>query len=385
MENTLSANNKFSKLKTHPKNEAEETEIMKSDDYKLDSYFLMTRNKFWLSGELKELEEECIEIINNVPDYFPAFLELCTIYLHKNDFAKFFETAEYALKKFPDNDQILMLKCEVLYGQKKYAEFEEIILKLDKSLLDSIQITRMLGEIMVSKKMKAEAAAQYCSCLKKYDDPVIRESLIKLYYSQGEFLSALNELKSFTDEAKSYDLKKIEAVCLYYKEDFKKSLQIFTELLKAAAEDIFCLMYAGDLSFRFNKNFKAETYWDKALKMQPQTPEDRAYIARIYLFISDYQQASSLIEFNLKENAAHSLSLMTRGLISICEDKFEKAADDWAKVIKNDKDNFNLEFDIIRKSLKNSKLIELCEKAQKAEYSQLTNFIRQKVGVLNCQ
>ncbi len=371
--------NKKEQVLTHPRSESEEAALHKTEEYKLDSYFLYSNNQKWLRNELTELEQDFIEIINNVPDYYPTILELCNIYHETGNRAKFREMLNYALKKFPDDDLFLIMNAEYHYENNDFAGARRALESLAARGIKPPRVMKLLGCVYLNFKEKTLAIESFKNYLRERGgDAALRLEVIRMFFETGDFINTLLELKDIPELDKNAELKKIEAVCFYYKEDYKKALSIFTSIYRHYSDDIFTLMYLGDICFRLKKNYRAEYYWERALKIEPATAEERAYIAKIYLFISEYDQAVKLIDYNFKKIPNHYLSIFTMGLINLCEDKYHLAASHWLKVFREKYDLFVFEFELTKKTLKPERLKEFISKLTEAEYAVLCDYIKER-------
>lgn len=370
------------KLHTHPRNEDEEARIIASEEFKIDSYFLTQNNLLWLEGRLEELEPECVEIINNVPAYYPTVSELCSLYESRKDSEKFTQMIEYARKHFPGDERFAIMEARFLFAGGDVNGASKILENLASKGCEAPLVLKLLGQVRLSRRMRAEAVEAFQKCLKKYDGyPEVRIDLMRLHYESGNFLDALVESRMIPEGIKNLETKKIEGACLYYKEDFKKALALFTEIYKHHPDDIFVLMYLGDICFRFGKNYLAEYYWSQALAQNPKTLEERAYIARIHLFINEYDQALKVVDSSLKQEPGHYLSIFTMGLIGLCEDKFHQAAENWRRVFEEKRDTFVFEFEMIKKTLKPNKLKEFIFKVVEPEYKPLCDHIKERCSI----
>lgn len=366
----------------HPKNEADEAAIMKTEEYKLDSYFLGANSRGWMSGDLAALEEELVEVVNNVPDYYPVIFELCNIYRERGDGDNYRQMLEYALKKHPGDDMILMMRAAELFSRNEVQQARAILEKLATAGVEAPLVMRGLGDIYLALRMPGEAIRAYTKSYAKYDAwPEVHVTLVRLYYESADFVNALLELKYVSAGERTLELQKIEGVCNYYRGDHKAALAIFSDIAARHPGDIMSLMFAGDICLRFEKNYKAEFYWDAALRADPATPEDRAYIARIRLFICEYDEAARLCEYNLRQTPDHWLSLFTLGLVELCEDKFHNAAASWSRVLAGSREIFEFEFAVIRVSLNPNRLREFVFKVAAPEYSALCDFIRERCEI----
>ena len=126
--------NKKEQVLTHPRSESEEAALHKTEEYKLDSYFLCSNNQKWLQNKLADLEQDFIEIINNVPDYYPTILELCNIYHETGNRPKFREMLNYALKKFPEDDIFLIMNAEYHYENNDFAAARRALMPFRRSM-----------------------------------------------------------------------------------------------------------------------------------------------------------------------------------------------------------------------------------------------------------
>ncbi len=369
--------NKF----THPKNESEEAAMMNAEEFKLDCYFLSENNLMWLKGDLSSLEEQFIEIINNVPAYKPTIFELCNIYQARGERDKLRQMIDYALKRFPDDVMFLVMDALWRFGANEVAAALAILEKLAVKVNAPI-VMKTLGDIYMAQKMIIPAIEAYKKCVEKYDGfPEVHLELVRLYYQAADFLNVILELKHIPEDQKTLELKKIEGVCDYYREDYKAALAVFTDILKHHPNDIFSLLYAGDICLRFEKNYKAEFYWESALKLTPETLEDRACLAKIHLFTNDYEQAVKLADINIRQVPDHYVSLFILGLIAVCEDKFHSAAVNWNIVYTKKPEIFDFEFELIKKSLKDNKIKEFIYKVNEPEYKDMCERIKVRCDI----
>ncbi len=370
-------------LLTHPRNPSEEAALQKTEEYKLDAYFLVINNRRWLRGELDALERDFIEIINNVSDYYPTILELCNIYQAAGNAAKHREMLDYALKLFPDDDIFMIMNAEYYYNSKNFSAARRELSSLIARGIKPPRVLKLLGGVYLNFKEKALAIETFKEYLKSAgrDDIELRTEIVRLYFESGDFINTMLELKEISHLEKNAELKKIEAVCFYYKEDYKKALAAFTSIYRHYNDDIFTLMFLGDICLRLQKNYRAEYYWERALKIEPRTFEEHAYAARINLFINEYERAIKLIDYNFKKTENHYLSIFTMGLINLCEDKFHLAASHWLKVFKQKYDLFSFEFELTRKSLKSERLCEFVSKITEAQYNGLREYIKERCDI----
>ncbi len=367
---------------THPRSEIEEAALYKTEEFKIDSYFLSVNNKKWLFEEFNDLEEDFIEIINNVPDYYPTILELCNVYRKIEKSSKYREMLDYALKIYPGDEIFLIMDAEYHYDSKNFAAARKALTALNARGIKPPKVMKLLGGVYLNFKEKTLAIETFKEYFKSSGgDASLRLEVIRMFFESGDFINTLLELKDVAPCDKNAELKKIEAVCLYYKEDYKKALSVFTSIYRHYSDDIFTLMYLGDICLRLKKNYRAEYYWERALKLEPKTPEERAYAARINLFINEYGQAVKLIDYNFKKTANHYLSIFTMGLINLCEDKFHLAASHWSRVFKEKNDLFNFEFELTKKSLKTERVIEFISKVSQDEYSGLCAHIKDRCDI----
>ncbi len=367
---------------THPRNETEEAALHRTEEFKIDSYFLSVNNQKWLSEEFNDLEEDFIEIINNVPDYYPTILELCNIYRKTENFSKYRQMLDYALKIYPEDEFFLIMNAEYYYDMKNFAAARKELTALTARGIKPPKVMKLLGGVYLNFKEKNLAIESFKEYLKSSGgDASLRREVVRMFFESGDFINTLLELKDLAPCDKNAEMKKIEAVCLYYKEDYKKALGVFTSIYRHYSEDIFTLMYLGDICLRLKKNYRAEYYWERALKIEPKTPEERAYAARINLFINEYEQAIKLIDYNFKKTANHYLSIFTMGLINLCEDKFHLAAAHWLRVYKEKHDLFNFEFELTKKTLKPERVGEFISKISEAEYSGLCAHIKERCDI----
>ncbi|EKD69074.1 MAG: hypothetical protein ACD_47C00272G0001 [uncultured bacterium] len=364
---------------THPRNEREEAALQKTEEYKLDSYFLSVNNQKWLQNKLMDLERDFVEIINNVPAYYPTVLELCNIYRETGNRAKYREMLNYALKKFPQDDILAIMDAEFHYAANDFAAARKALITLTARGVRVPRVMKLLGGVYLNFKEKALAIESFKEYLRDSGgDVALRLEVIRMFFEAGDFINTLLELKEIPEREKNAELRKIEAVCLYYKEDYKKSLAVFTSIYRHYSDDIFTLMYLGDICFRLKKNYRAEYYWERALKIEPKTPEERAYAAKIHLFISEYDQAVKLVDYNFKKIANHYLSIFTMGLINLCEDKYHLAATHWLKVFREKRDLFAFEFELTKKSLKPERINEFLSRLTEGEYADLCIYIKER-------
>jgi predicted Zn-dependent protease len=286
------------------------------------------------------------------------------------------------MKKFPYDEMFLMTDALLRFRSNEITAARYTLEKLVTNGVEAPLVLKTLGDIYLALKLKAEAVASYKKCVEKFGGyPEIHVELVRLYYETADFLNAILELKHIPEDEKTLELKKIEGVCNYYREDYKAALSVFTDILSRHPADVLSLMYAGDISLRFEKNYKAEFYWEAALKIEPETLEERAYLSRIHLFTSDYEHALKLIETNLLKLPDHYLSIFTAGLINICEDKLHPGAANWNRVFNEKRDLFMFEFELIKKSLKENKMKELVYKLAEPEYKPICDYIKERCDI----
>lgn len=344
-----------------PKNQSEEKLITKLEEYKLDKYFLRENNKKWLNNQLNDLEEDLIEIIKNTKNYYPALLELCNLYKSYN-FEQYRDLLDYSLKLYPNDEIFLILDAEYYYKTNNLSKAKELLLNLTFKKINSPYIFKLLGNIYLNSNEKQLAIETFYEYLKLLpNDFEIRKILIRLLFEKSDFLNALLELKKIPSNLINLEFKKIEAICYYYKEDYKTALKNFLILFKNNKNDVFALMFLGDIYLRFQKTYQAELYWQKALSVKSNSLEDNAYLAKIYLFMNNYNKSKELISQNLENISNHYLSIFVLGLINLCENKFDDAFLAWNKVYNEMKNTFCFEFELIKKTLKNEKIKEFLD------------------------
>jgi len=374
--------NKANEIPIHPASESEEAAILKTEEYKLDSYFLSVNAHKRLYKKFDELEQDFIEIINNVPAYYPTIFELCNLYGETGNRYKYKEMLDYAIKKFPHDEFFLIMNARYHYDSKDFASARKALEALASDGVRPPIVMKLLGNVYLNFKQKTPAIEVFRQYLSEIgEDREIRMELIRLYFESGDFINAMLELKHIAEKERDAELKKIEAICYYYKEDYKKSLELFSSIYRHFSDDIFTLMYLGDICFRLKKNYRGEYYWERALKIDPKSAEERAYLARINLFINEYERAYAFIDFNFKKFPNHYLSIFMMGLICLCEDKYHLAAAHWLKVYAQKRDMFIFEFEMIKKTLKLERIKEFVVKVSEAEYNELRDYIKQRCDI----
>jgi len=352
-------------------------------------------------------EKYAFEIKSEAPIYSTELLFLSSALAYSNgdiEFAqKMIEKPLENLEQAKDNQKFLelgMLKLEILLFNEKWEDADELVLKLleitQKSGNEAIEAKLLIGLSKIHKE-RARVKEQIASLEKalelsrKTDQFIIEAvslhelSLAKeniqilqkavLLYLEGNEMKfvekALDDLKILTNQLKEPSEKidfLIQLIKNWIKEDHLAQQAIIKEINNNNAEDVFSLIFVGILLSQNQNDLKANDYFEKALKLDPEQIKNKlllginqthlgqlekalasfeeviassdyhgtdAYLcqATVHTQLGQEKKANKLTEKALKLNPWNINSLESKALFHISKEEYKEAESIYSRII----------------------------------------------------
>lgn len=207
-----------------------------------------------------------------------AWIMLSSLYLQTNDYEKAEKSAVKGTRFFPDDAQLLELAAAAAIQREKLPD-AMTYLKKAMEVVDSTDVEEIssiysqIGDVYYKLNDMDSVRTNYERAL-LYNDKNLSALNNYAYYlacSETDLDKALTYIEKVMDE-KTDDPTSLDtyAWVLFKKKDFKKAREIIDKTLELSPDPSHELLeHAGDIYFMDGQPEQALSYWQKALKLDP--------------------------------------------------------------------------------------------------------------------
>ena len=245
-------------------------------------------------GELEKanaLQPETFEILYNVGQ----------VYLRAGEYPKAELALNRALKLKPDSPEALYLLAQVYSDQKKSVDALDLLVRAHKLAPQNADIIFLLARVSMSQNYFEDAIPLLESGLqiapKRAD---LRAALGESYFMSGKTEKAIeefNELIALEPSAASYAFMGLSYRHLGRFDEAKK---YFQEGLKLDRRNASCLFNMGYIEERQGNHAAAETFFQEALKSNPDFSEALLELANLRIANKKFEEAAELLRRYVK-------------------------------------------------------------------------------------
>ena len=292
----------------------------------------------------------CEEIIEKLPQFYPAYLLRQKAYFEMNNGQKVIDDFYNCYHIYPNyyEPYAIAMKTFISYGQ--YDDAVNIYEKAKESKLESDTLSFLYEQCLRFNAKSRQDLEGVVGSLENLllqidkentdisDISEIESELAICYMRLGKCDEALDNIeKALMHKADTPRYLWIKADILSRSSQYREALELYSELEKVYPNNPNLYTDKGDNLESLSLHEEALKNYEKAIELQPKHPAAYGRMAEIYEDLyealgrkADYQKALSLIERQLEINAS-CYYYVSEGLIYLAGYEFEKAIESFKK------------------------------------------------------
>jgi tetratricopeptide (TPR) repeat protein len=235
------------------------------------------------------------------PETSEILYNLGQVYLRIGDYAKAELVLNRALKLNPDSPDTLYLLAQVYQDQSRPVDALDLLVRAHKLAPENADIIFLLARVSMSQNYFEDAIPLLESGLRiapKRAD--LRAALGESYFMSGKAERAIEEFKTLIQldpSARSYAFMGLSYRHLGRFDDARK---YFEEGLKLDRHNVSCLFNLGYIEERQGNVAAAESYFQQALRSNPDFPEALLELANLRIEKKQFAEAAELLRRYVK-------------------------------------------------------------------------------------
>jgi len=235
------------------------------------------------------------------PETFEILYNLGQVYLRASEYPKAELALNRTLKVKPDSPEALYLLAQVYSDQKKSVDALDLLVRAHKLAPQNADVIFLLARVSMGQNYFEDAIPLLESGLqiapKRAD---LRAALGESYFMSGKTEKAIDEFKAliaFEASAASYAFMGLSYRHLGRFDEAKK---YFQEGLKLDRRNASCLFNMGYIEERQGNHAAAETFFQEALKSNPDFSEALLELANLRIANKKFEDAADLLRRYVK-------------------------------------------------------------------------------------
>jgi tetratricopeptide (TPR) repeat protein len=235
------------------------------------------------------------------PETHEILYNLGQAYLRSGDYAKAELITNRALKLKPDSPDTLYLLAQIYADQKKVVDALDLLVRAHKLSPQNTDVIFLLARVSMTQNYFEDAIPLLESGLKIAPNRAdLRAALGESYFMSGKAEKAIEEFKALIaldPSARSYAFMGLSYRHLGRFDEAKK---YFHEGLKLDRRNASCLFNMGFIEERQGNHAAAETFFQDALKSNPDYSEALLELANLRTANKRFEEAAELLRRYIK-------------------------------------------------------------------------------------
>lgn len=257
------------------------------------------------------------------------YLDIATDYYENKRYGEAIDLLERALKKYPNDTDILLLLSGCYMEITRFIDAIKILLFADKIEPNDASISYNLGFALLCAGRLDDCYKYLKKCLECNPPKEIKKMATRMLNSSEEFKSKLEKSESITleDELEKYDNFTKAQKSLYAKE-YDRALALYNRILEKNPNHHPSIMNIGVAYIMQDEFEKALPFLERAYDIKPNDPMSIINLAHAHYFLGNKDKANKYIQElkqKLKEPILRDLIRIITALIKMKEFDFAKS------------------------------------------------------------
>ena len=235
------------------------------------------------------------------PETFEILYNLGQAYLRGGEYPKAELALNRALKLKPDSAEALYLLAQVYFDQKKSVDALDLLVRAHKLAPQNADIIFLLARVSMGQNYFEDAIPLLESGLqiapKRAD---LRAALGESYFMSGKTEKAIDEFKALIAVEPSAGSYAFMGLSYRHLGRFDEAKKYFQEGLKLDRRNASCLFNMGYIEERQGNHAAAETFFQEALKSNPDFSEALLELANLRINNKKFEEAVELLRRYVK-------------------------------------------------------------------------------------
>jgi tetratricopeptide (TPR) repeat protein len=235
------------------------------------------------------------------PETFEILYNLGQAYLRGGDYPKAELALNRALKLKPDSAEALYLLAQVYSDQKKSVDALDLLVRAHKLAPQNADIIFLLARVSMGQNYFEDAIPLLELGLqiapKRAD---LRAALGESYFMSGKTERAIEEFKELISVEPSAAAYAFMGLSYRHLGRFDEAKKYFQEGLKLDRRNASCLFNMGYIEERQGNHVAAETFFQEALKSNPDFSEALLELANLRIANKKFEEAAELLRRYVK-------------------------------------------------------------------------------------
>ena len=235
------------------------------------------------------------------PETFEILYNLGQVYLRAGEYPKAELALNRALKLEPDSPEALYLLAQVFSDQNKSVDALDLLVRAHKLAPQNADITFLLARVSMGQNYFEDAIPLLASGLqiapKRAD---LRAALGESYFMSGKTEKAIGEFKELIAVEPSAASYAFMGLSYRHLGRFDEAKKYFQEGLKLDRRNASCLFNMGYIEERQGNHAAAETFFQDALKSNPDFSEALLELANLRMANKKFEDAADLLRRYVK-------------------------------------------------------------------------------------
>jgi tetratricopeptide (TPR) repeat protein len=235
------------------------------------------------------------------PETFEILYNLGQAYLRASEYPKAELALNRALKLKPDSAEALYLLAQVYSDQKKSVDALDLLVRAHKLAPQNADIIFLLARVSMSQNYFEDAIPLLESGLqiapKRAD---LRAALGESYFMSGKTEKAIEEFKALIALEPAASSYAFMGLSYRHLGRFEEAKKYFQEGMKLDRRNASCLFNMGYIEERQGNHASAETFFQEALKSNPDFSEALLELANLRIANKRFEDAAELLRRYVK-------------------------------------------------------------------------------------
>lgn len=285
-----------------------------------------------------EQPEKAAEVLQRAPamgrtlEFYVAEARVFNTLGNKEELWK---TLELMKERFPDAAATWYMRAMHQIQQERFQDALEDINELERVNGSSWNVIQLRSHVLYQLGQITEALKVINDALEQYpDDVALRLLRAEYYYGLNKFEMAIEDCLKAIEQAPEYAYAHQLLAATYLENgDYDAAISSAQKSIDLSESTSYLMGLLGSAHLMKQEDEIAESYLIQACEADPSNIQARYRLSQLRANQGDLEKAVEELNVILAENPVHSTVLLTRGYNYLSLRDYEKANDDFSKVI----------------------------------------------------